>query len=95
MAISGAISPLIWVIIIVTLLITPLITTHEPPSGVQLQLVFGQGFAEERLGALHQHLVAIHAVTQHAPHLFPTGLDVLWRVCVRPNFMCCIQCSYQ
>ena len=30
--ISGAISPLIWVITIVTLLITPLITTHEPPS---------------------------------------------------------------
>ena len=30
--ISGDISPLIWVIIIVTLLITPLITAHEPPS---------------------------------------------------------------
>ena len=30
--IRGAISPLIWVIVIVTLLITPLITTHEPPS---------------------------------------------------------------
>ena len=30
--ISGVISPLIWVITIVTLLITPLITTHEPPS---------------------------------------------------------------
>ena len=30
--ISGVISPLIWVIIIVTLLITPLLTTHEPPS---------------------------------------------------------------
>ena len=30
--ISGAISPLIWVITIVTLLIIPLITTHEPPS---------------------------------------------------------------
>ena len=30
--ISGLISPLIWVISIVTLLITPLITTHEPPS---------------------------------------------------------------
>ena len=28
------ISPLIWVITIVTLLITPLITTHEPPSRV-------------------------------------------------------------
>ena len=31
--ISGVISPLIWVIIIVTLLLTPLITTPEPPSG--------------------------------------------------------------
>ena len=30
--ISGVISPLIWVITIVTLLIGPLITTHEPPS---------------------------------------------------------------
>ena len=30
--ISGVISPLTWVISIVTLLITPLITTHEPPS---------------------------------------------------------------
>ena len=29
---SMCISPLIWVITIVTLLITPLITTHEPPS---------------------------------------------------------------
>ena len=30
--IRGVISPLIWVIIMVTLLITPLITVHEPPS---------------------------------------------------------------
>ena len=30
---SGVKSPLIWVITIVTLLLTPLITTHEPPSG--------------------------------------------------------------
>ena len=30
--ISGVISPLIWVITIVILLITLLITTHEPPS---------------------------------------------------------------
>ena len=38
--ISGVISPLIWVIIIVTLLITPLITTHEPPSrGLKIQKV--------------------------------------------------------
>ena len=29
---SGVISPLIWLITIVSLLITPLITTHEPPS---------------------------------------------------------------
>ena len=32
--ISGIISPLIWVISIVILLITLLITTHEPPSRV-------------------------------------------------------------
>ena len=30
--ISGVISPLIWVISLATLLITPFITTHEPPS---------------------------------------------------------------
>ena len=30
--ISGVISPLVWVIGIVTLLITLVITTHEPPS---------------------------------------------------------------
>ena len=30
--ISGAISPLTWVISIITLLITLLIATHEPPS---------------------------------------------------------------
>ena len=30
--INGGISPLIWVITIATLLITPLITTHEPRS---------------------------------------------------------------
>ena len=29
--ISGVISPLIWVITIVTLFITPLLTNHEPP----------------------------------------------------------------
>ena len=33
--ISGVISPLSWVITLVTLLITPLITTHEPPSKPQ------------------------------------------------------------
>ena len=32
--ISRAISPLSWVILIVTLLITPLITIHEPPSSL-------------------------------------------------------------
>ena len=40
--ISGLISPLIWVISIVTLLVTLLITTHEPPSrGVRLRTVSG------------------------------------------------------
>ena len=28
---SGVMSPLIWVISVVTRLITPLLTTHEPP----------------------------------------------------------------
>ena len=32
--ISRVISPLIWVVSTVNLLITPLITTHEPPSRV-------------------------------------------------------------
>ena len=43
---SMAISPLIWVISIVTLLITQLITTHEPPSrasGFGFR-VYGLGF---------------------------------------------------
>ena len=31
---SGVISPFIWVIVLVTLLIAPLITTPEPPSKV-------------------------------------------------------------
>ena len=31
-AISGVISPLIWVLTIATLLIAPLVTTHEPPG---------------------------------------------------------------
>ena len=36
----GVLSPVIWVISIVTLLITPLITTHEPPSRVHKDLGF-------------------------------------------------------
>ena len=36
--ISGVISPLIWVITIVTLLLTPLITTHEPLSAIRAAL---------------------------------------------------------
>ena len=37
--IGGVISPQIWVIRIVTLLITLLITTHEPPSMVRVSRV--------------------------------------------------------
>ena len=37
-AVSGVISTLIWVISIVTLLISLLITTHEPPSGAKVKL---------------------------------------------------------
>ena len=40
-AISGATSPLTWVISIVTLLITTLITTHEPPSRSEKVLSIG------------------------------------------------------
>ena len=36
--ISGVISPLIWVTSIVTLLLTLLITTHEPPSAGKLRV---------------------------------------------------------
>ena len=36
--INGAISPLIWLITIVTQLILPLISTHEPPSNRGLRL---------------------------------------------------------
>ena len=46
--ISGVVSPLIWVITIVTLLITPLITTHEPPS-MEPRCTF-----EARIYLLHQ-----------------------------------------
>ena len=49
---SGIIGPLIWVITIVTLLITPLITTHEPPSrGGRVEgLGFSGGLNPEPLG---------------------------------------------
>ena len=41
LVISRVISPLIWVICIVTLLLTLLITTHEPPSkGPCSQIVY-------------------------------------------------------
>ena len=38
--ISRVLSPLIWVITTVTLLITPLITTHEPPTGASRKRAF-------------------------------------------------------
>ena len=41
--ISGAISPLIWVVSIVTLLIPTLITTHEPPSSWTTRPISGHG----------------------------------------------------
>ena len=49
--ISRLTSPLIWVITIVTLIITPLITTHEPPSmfsGVTLDLLCAASQTELR-----------------------------------------------
>ena len=47
--ISGVISPLIWVITIVTLLLSPLTTTHEPPSilrSLHWILYWGLGVSE-------------------------------------------------
>ena len=42
---SGILCPSIWVITIVTLLLAPLITTHEPPSTLYLQgLAFFVGY---------------------------------------------------
>ena len=41
MVTSGVISPLIRFISIVALLIAPLITTHEPPSGIGFRVVLG------------------------------------------------------
>ena len=44
--INGVISPLIGVIVIVMLLITPLIVTHEPPSSTLEFKVWGFGSRE-------------------------------------------------
>ena len=40
---SGVISPLIWLISIATLLVTLLITTHEPPSRIYRKVSEGVG----------------------------------------------------
>ena len=40
--ISGVISPLIWVITILTLLMTPLITPQEPPSDQSYNQILGR-----------------------------------------------------
>ena len=37
---------MIWVVIIVTLFLTPLITTHEPPRTVERGLLSNRGFVE-------------------------------------------------
>ena len=53
---NGVISPLTWVLITVTLLITPLITTLEPPSIVgagQKELQPQPGRLGERLSKRH------------------------------------------
>ena len=47
--INGVISPLIWVITIVTLLIAPLVTTHEPPS------MFRTAYIYRRIAACFRH----------------------------------------
>ena len=46
--INGVNIPLIWLIITVTLLITPLITTHEPPSRGLNKLEIGFGLLHSR-----------------------------------------------
>ena len=47
---SGVIGPRIWVITIVTLLITTLIATHEPPSNSQLRMRGESGLKIQGLG---------------------------------------------
>ena len=54
--ISGDISPLVWVVSIVTLLITLLITTHEPPSRVSTATT----------GTTSLHLPTHGCTTRHA-----------------------------
>ena len=50
--ISGVISPLIWVITIGSLLITPLIANHEPPSSRRgwFKQCGGKGFRQSASG---------------------------------------------
>ena len=59
------ISPLIWVITIATLLLTPLITTHAPPSNVIPFLAFcccrcsNASFGEASPSVLANHLASV------------------------------------
>ena len=54
--VSRVISPLIWVISIVTLLITTLITTHEPPSKALHEIMHAlHGWLDSRARRKYSH----------------------------------------
>ena len=65
--ISAVRSPLIWVVSIVTLLITALTTTHEPPSVYEVQ----QGAEDRRLpprvGSREKHKEGLHRMCGKGP----------------------------
>ena len=73
--ISGVISPLVWVVSIVTLLITLLITTHEPPS-MNLSLSFRSlGIAAlllwQTLSRVSRYVFYINKQDQHKSSYVP------------------------
>ena len=55
LVISGVISPPIWVVTMVTLLITPRITTHEPPSRILAQELSLSSIQEAMAFTFHPH----------------------------------------
>ena len=69
--ISGVISSLIWVITIVTLLITPLITTHEPP---------GMPVSPEQAGPSFANYV-VRASAQTSKKIQRVGIEFLPNTC--------------
>ena len=61
LVITGVISPLIWAITIATILITPLITTHEPPS-IQFPIVINLFPDNDRFLRVQVTPKALHAL---------------------------------